>query len=44
MLPSLSREAINTVFSKVSIPAIVILSIAVSISTFNAYVSSASFY
>ena len=42
MLSSLSREAINAVFSGVSIPAIIKLSITVLISAFNIYVRSSS--
>ena len=38
MLSSLSRDAIDTVFSGVFILAIIILSIAILISTFNIYV------
>ena len=45
MLSLLSYKAIDTVFSRVFIPAIVILSIAVSISTSNIYMSfSISYY
>ena len=44
MLSLLSREAINIIFSGVSIPAIIILSMAVSTSAFNIYKSSSSFY
>ena len=44
MLSLLSREAIDIIFSKVSVPAIVILFVAMSISTFNAYKSLSSFY
>ena len=43
MLSFLSREAINIIFSGVSMPAIIILSIAILISTFNIYESSSSF-
>ena len=44
MLSLLSREVINTLLSRVSVPAIIILFIAVSISAFNAYVSLFFFY
>ena len=44
MLSLLFYKAIDTVFSGVSIPAIVILSVAVSISTSNIYVSLFSSY
>ena len=44
MLSLLSCKAIDTVFSGVFIPAIVILSVAVLISTSNMYKSSSSFY
>ena len=42
MLSLLSYKVINTVFSEVFVPAIVILSVAVLISTFNAYIRSLS--
>ena len=44
MLSLSSYKAINTVFNEVFVPAIVILSIAMLISTFNAYKSLSSFY
>ena len=45
MVSLLSYKAIDTVSSGVSMPAIIILSVAVSISTFNAYIrSSVSYY
>ena len=44
MLSLLFYKVIDTVFSRVSVPAIIILSIAVLISTFNIYKSSSSFY
>ena len=44
MLSLLSNKAINTVFNKVFIPAIIILSVAVLISAFNIYVSLSFFY
>ena len=44
MLSLLSYKAIDTVSSKVSISTIIILFIAVLISTFNAYKSLSSFY
>ena len=44
MLSLLFYKAINIIFSKVSIPAIVMLSIAVLISAFNIYKSLSSFY
>ena len=39
MLFLLSREAINAIFSEVSVPATIILFIAVLVSTFNIYIS-----
>ena len=44
MLSLLFHKVINTVFSGVSVPAIIILSIAILISAFNIYVSLSSFY
>ena len=44
MLSSLSREAIDTISYRVFMPVIVILSIAILISTFSAYISLSSFY
>ena len=44
MLSLLSYKAMDIIFSKVSIPAIVILSIAVLISTSNIYKNSSSSY
>ena len=44
MLSLLSYKAINTILSGVSIPAIIILSVAVLISTFNIYKSLSSSY
>ena len=44
MLFLLSYKAMDIIFSGVSIPTIVMLSVAVSISTFNAYKSSSSSY
>ena len=44
MLSFLSREAINAVFSGVSIFAAIILSIAVLVFTSNIYIKSLSFY
>ena len=44
MLSLLFYKAIDTVFSKVFMPAIVILSVVVSISALNIYKSSSSFY
>ena len=38
MLSFLSREAINTVFNRVFVPAIIILFIAMLISAFNIYI------
>ena len=44
MLSLLSCKAIDTIFSGVFVPAIVILSVAVLIFTFNIYKSSSSSY
>ena len=44
MLSSLSYKVIDVVFSGVSVPAIIILSITMSIFTFNAYIKSLSFF
>ena len=44
MLSLLFYKAINTVFSGIFIPAIIILSVAVLISIFNIYKSLSSFY
>ena len=44
MLSLLSYKVIDAVFNKVSMPAIVILSIAVPISAFSAYISFTSSY
>ena len=44
MLSSSSYKAIDAVFNEVFMPAIVILSVAVSISASNIYISSASSY
>ena len=44
MLSLSSYKVINIIFSEVFMPAIVILSIAVSISAFNIYISSSPFY
>ena len=44
MLSLLSYKVIDTIFSKVFVPAIVILSVAMLISTSNIYKSLFSFY
>ena len=44
MLSLLFYKAIDTVFSKVFIPAIIMLSIAILIAIFNVYKSLSSFY
>ena len=44
MLSLLSYKITDIIFSGVSVPTIIILFIAVSISTFNIYVRSLSFY
>ena len=44
MLPLLFYKAINIIFSKISIPTIIILFIAVLISVFNIYISLFSAY
>ena len=44
MLSLLSYKVINIVFSKVFVPAIIILSVVVSISASNMYESLSSFY
>ena len=44
MLSLLSYKAMDVIFSKISIPAIVILFVAVLISTFNIYKSLSFFY
>ena len=44
MLSLLFYKVINAIFSRVSIPAIIILSVAMLISTFNIYKSLSSSY
>ena len=44
MLSSLSRKAMDAIFSGVSMPATIVLSIAVSVSAFNIYISSSISY
>ena len=44
MLSSLSHEVINAIFSGVSVPATIILFIAVLVSAFNAYIRFLSFF
>ena len=44
MLSILFYKAINTIFSEVSVPAIIILFVAILISAFNIYARSLSFY
>ena len=44
MLSLLSYKVIDTISSRVFVPAIIILSVAVLISVFNIYKSSSSFY